>query len=106
MPLNNDDKEWIRAMIENSHSAAALKTRELIFKEAIPGHESTCRHWFAVKITAGVLAVVITFLGVGNIWGFSALLNAVNNMRTTASTAAAAAQNDAATAHKDAEPKP
>ena len=101
MVLNNDDKEWIRSMIREEHSASALATRELIFKEAIPGHEKGCRNWFAIKITVGVLAVVMAFLGVGNIWGLTTLINAVNAARITATASAAGAHSDADTAHND-----
>jgi hypothetical protein len=48
-----------------------------------------------------VLSVVISFLGIGNIWGFTALLNAINSAKASATTAASGAHTDSETAHQD-----
>ena len=103
MALTERDELWIKDMIEASQNRAALATRKVIFEEAIPGHERNCRHWLTIKVALMCLGGVVTFLGVGNIWGFSALISAVNEVRASTSISAASAHTDARTAHNDVE---
>lgn len=91
----NDLKEWSKQMVTIAIAESTKQLTECIYGRAIPDHERNCRHWFAIKVASAVLSIVITFLGIGNIWGFTSLLNAVNASRTSASAAASSAHQDA-----------
>jgi hypothetical protein len=97
----NDLKEWARQMVTIAIGESTRQMTECIYGKAIPGHERDCRHWFAIKISAIVLSLVISFLGIGNIWGFTALLNAINSAKASAAGSAAGAHTDSETAHQD-----